>query len=932
MPVMFRAAGAARALSLMLVLTVTGSFNVLPLTAAASLNEEKLSANRVRPRTAPAPASPAGDAEGRGPALEAYGRLPLSFERNEGQADSRVRFTARGEGYKLYLTAGEAVLALGGGREEISAAAVVRLKWKGAARRPGVEGLERLAGRVNYFAGSDPRRWRADVQTFGRVLYPDLYPGVDLLFYGNQRRLEYDFVVAPGADARAIRLEFAGARRLRLDAGGALVVETAAGELRQPKPFVYQDVDGARREVSASYVLRGAREFGFEVGPHDDARPLVIDPVITYSTFLGGAYGESGYGIAVDRAGHAYVTGTTASDDFPLANAFQAGRRGVGDVFVTKLNPGGTAVVYSTYLGGTYADSPSDIAVDDAGHAYVTGGTTSHDFPVTANAYQTNKGGGTSNTDAFVTKLGPSGNALVYSTYLGGANSSEDAGGVAVDRGGNAYVAGTAAAGTAGTSNLPITADAFQTTYGGGAYDAFAAKLNATGSSLVYSTFLGGSAADTCGGLALDRQGNAYVVGETYSADFPTTPGSLRPSKPTETSDAFVTKLNAAGSAVVYSTYLGGSVTDAATGVAVDASGRAHVTGNTSSPDFAVTPDAFQPRIGQLCEGCATNDAFVTRLDVAGGALSYSTFFGGAAGNDTASALALDAAGNFYVAGATDATDLPVLGAFQFEKDYHLDAFVAEFNAAGRLVYSSYLGGLLNDSARDIAADAAGGAYLTGATQSTDFPVTPGAFQTLLNRNGMRNAADAFVTKVSPASVLASDGQISGQVVTDAGEALSGVTVRLKGWSGAAAVTDAAGRYAFGGLQTGARYTVEAARPGYNLAPWSHAFDGLTGSQTADFTATLKIYVITGRLVDDLGRPLAGVSMTLSGAETKTTVTDAGGNYSFSAVGDFDYTVRPSKTLYNFYPAAREYRPLFGDLPYQDFKGSPLPLNLTPGP
>src|SRR5882762_8523809 len=515
------------------------------------------------------PAAAATDAR----VSESYGKLPLRFEANRGQTHKDVRFLSRGPGYNLYLTANEAVLVLskpnadakrdarGAKAQEKSLA--LHMSLVGAARKPLVSGLEEQGGKTNYFIGGDRSKWRSNVPTYTKVRYQNVYPGIDLVYYGNQRQLEYDFVVAPGADPRKIVLGFKGADKLELDAQGNLVLHAAGGDIRQHKPIIYQNIEGSRREIAGGYVRKGANRVGFQVAAYDRGQPLVIDPVLSYSTYLGGSgFNGSGLdlgvGIAVDADGNAYVVGWTNSSNFPTtAGAFQTTFGGGTnfDTFVTKLNPTGSALVYSTYLGGSGSDAGRKIAVDAAGNAYVVGQTSSSNFPTTTGAFQTSFGGGYS--DAFLTKLNSTGSALVYSTYLGGTGE-DDGSGISVDADGNAYVAGFTA-----SADFPATAGAFQTTFGGGYGDAFVAKLDPTGSALIYSTYLGGTDSDAAGnpGLAVDASGNAYVTGETASTDFPTTAGAFQTTL-SGYQNAFVTKLDPSGSALVYSTYLGGSITD----------------------------------------------------------------------------------------------------------------------------------------------------------------------------------------------------------------------------------------------------------------------------------------------------------------------------------------------------------------------------------
>ena len=478
----------------------------------------------------------------------AYGRLPLTFEANQGQTDPQVKFLSRGSGYSLFLTPTQAVMTL---RPKKAPVSVLRMQMVGASPHPQVTGQDVLPGTVSYFRGTDPKAWRTGIATYKKIAYKGVYPGVDLVYYGSQNQLEYDFVVKPGADPKQIALSFAGAKSVTVGAGGDLSLGLAGGAVQWHKPAVYQVVNGVRRAIGSRYVVQG-HEARFQVGQYDAAKPLVIDPALAYSTYLGGSGGDSGNGIAVDSSGSAYVTGNTSSTDFPTTSgALQTTSAGSGDAFVTKLNASGTALVYSTYLGGTGSDSGHAIAVDGSGDAYVTGSTSSTNFPTTAGALQTTSAG---SGDAFVTKLNASGTALVYSTYLGGSGGDSGAS-IGLDGSGDAYVTGSTS-----STNFPTTAGALQTTSAGSG-DAFVTKLNASGTALVYSTYLGGTGSDSGQGITVDSSGVAYVTGNTSSTDFPTTSGALQTTS-AGSGDAFVTKLNASGTALVYSTFLGGSGID----------------------------------------------------------------------------------------------------------------------------------------------------------------------------------------------------------------------------------------------------------------------------------------------------------------------------------------------------------------------------------
>jgi hypothetical protein len=726
-------------------------------------------------------------------AVANYGQLPLSFEANQGQADSSVRFLSRGSGYSLFLTGDGAVLALGqSGRKAGECSASLRATGVGKSVEPAscpssssatqevvrmtlagvadqgqsveVSGEDQLPGKVNYFLGNDPDRWRTDLPTYAKVRYNSVYPGVDLVYYGNQRQLEYDFVVAPGANAARIGLQFAAANRLqlRIAPDGDLVLQGAEGEAVFHKPVVYQEKNGVRQTIRAGFHLVAKNTIGFRLGAYDHARPLIIDPVLTYSTYLGGSgtngTGDQGNGIAVDSSGNAYVVGTTYSTNFPVTGAaFQktnnAALAGQGStVFVTKLNPTGTALVYSTYLGGSGSVSGGDmgygIVLDSANNAYITGATYSIDFPVTCGAFQTTNPSTTEGaTTGFVARLNATGNALAYSTYLGGTgNDASPAHGdvaqaIAVDAAGDAYVTGYTY-----SSNFPVTDDAFQQEYAGNATspNAFMTKLYPNGTAPQYSTFLGGSGGDYGNSIAIDASGDAFATGGTASSNFPVTGGALQ-SALAGSSNAFVVKLNPTGSDEIYSTYLGGNGGDSAQAIAIDKNGFVYVAGNTSSSNFPLTGGVLEGANNGIncyvgnpnCYGSSGNGAFVTKLSANGAELEYSTYLEG--GYTTVTGLAVDGKGSAYVTGSAPTAGVGYFWGFQDTPDAlpvpagGTAAFLVKLDpSAAVLNYATLLGGSSNDGATALALDSTGNVYLTGVANSTDFPITTGAFQTTL--------------------------------------------------------------------------------------------------------------------------------------------------------------------------------------------------------
>jgi hypothetical protein len=761
-----------------------------------------LTAAWAGPASPPQKTSPKQEAQ----IVENYGKLPLTFEANRGQADKSVKFLSRGSGYGLYLTENEAALTLcktvfGPVRSSLqgkvslirksASCDVVRMQLAGASGKASPRGEDRLPEIANYFIGNDPAKWRTSVPTYSRVRYTGIYPGIDLVYYGNQRQLEYDFVVAPGINPHPVRLRFAGAKELRLVADGDLVVTAANGTLAFHKPLVYQVVDGHRLAVAGDFALLAKNTVGFRLGSYDHSKALVIDPVLAYSTYLGGSGQDSATAIAVDATGNAYVTGLTTSIDFPVTQgAFQttnkAGANSSSNAFVTKLNPTGTAQLYSTYLGGSgrldgVGEIGTAIAVDSTGNVYVAGQTFSPDFPVTQGAFQTtNRARGDATCNAFVTKLNPTGTGLLYSTYLGGSGNTnyfgDSASRLVVDSSGDAYVTGSA-----GSPDFPVTQGAFQTTNHAATNEntnAFVTELNPTGTAQLYSTYLGGSGTDRAGdmgnAIAVDTAGDTYVTGLTSSSDFPVTQGAFQTTNKAAantSSNAFVTELNPTGTAQLYSTYLGGSgrvdaVGDKGTAIAVDTDGNVYVGGYTYSADFPVTQGAFQTT--NKCAANKCSNAFVSKLNPTGTAQLFSTFLGGSGGTvivelpvpymtgELANALAIDSSGNVYVAGSTASVDFPVTqGAYQTANHDQpgcvvaciggYNAFITELNSTGSmLLYSTYLGGDgytpriygpffgEGDQANGLALDGSGNVYVAGGAQSFDFPMTAGAFQTAL--------------------------------------------------------------------------------------------------------------------------------------------------------------------------------------------------------
>jgi len=719
-----------------LVMLTAGAFNAPGRTAASSPKPIRATAASYHP------AGPAATTR-----AHAAAALPAGFELNRGQTDRRVTFLAHGSGYTLFLTATEAVLnvttltaahtRMGKTAARPTGGDVVRLRLVGANAHAAITGLDRLPGVSNYLLGHKRSQWRTGVQSYARVSYRDIYHGVNLVYHGTQRQLEYDFVLAPGVSPTAIKLDVLGVRGLRLDRAGNLVLRLSNGDLSQARPVVYQQVRGRRVAVSGRYALLGHGEVGFTVGRHDTHAPLVIDPVLSYATYLGGGADSSdsaGNAIAVTRGGDAYVTGYTSSTSFPTTTgAYSTTSSGAADAFVTKLNPRGT-ILYSTYLGGNDTSAGAGVAVDSAGDAYVAGTTSATDFPTTTNAYSGTAAG---SSDAFVTELNASGAAPVYSTLLGG-NDVDSAAAIALAGPGKAYVTGSTS-----SADFPTTSS-YRATDNSGAV--FVASLNtaATGkNSLVYSTLLGGNGFDTGAGIAVNSAGDAYVTGSTGSTNFPFTTGAYATTT-SGGSDAFVTELDATG-VISYSTYLGGGGDDHGQAIAVNSAGDAYVTGSTGSTNFPqVNPLSAS---GSGCNSLSGNggvDAFVTELNPSGGALVYSTYLGGS-GTDAGYGIAVNSAGDAYVTGSTTSANFPTTpDAYAATNSGGADAFVTKLDAAGHgLLYSTYLGGGSDDTGYGIAANSTG-AYVTGQTYSTNFPTTAGAAD-----GANSGSSSAFVARIT---------------------------------------------------------------------------------------------------------------------------------------------------------------------------------------
>lgn len=692
----------------------------------------------------------------------AYGHLPLYFIKNDGQLGETVRYYERGLGHSILFTDEEILFHFETGGDQATGVfegesrpplrqvhkagdgeargrfSQVRLYPVHMQKEVNVQGLDPQEGKVNYFLGKNPANWKTDIPTYRSVVYREAYPGVDLKFYGSNERLEYDVIVNAGADPSQVKFGYSGIQSLSISEEGDLhLVLPGGGTLIHKKPLAYQEINGERREVEGAFLVephpgKAASEeesfvFGFKLAAYNPAYPLVIDPVLVYSSYLGGSGSDTGYGIAVDSSGYAYVTGRTASSSFPTASALDGSFGGVIDVFVTKFNLAGSALVYSTYLGGSDSDAANAIAVDSSGCVYLTGETLSTDFP-TQNPYSSGLSSA-GYADAFVVKLNANGSALTYSTYLGG--KLYDAGlGIAVDSSGRAYVTGQTI-----STDFPIAGSALQASYGGGGADAFITIFNAAGSTLSCSTYLGGNDADAGYAIAVDGS-YLYVTGETASSNFPITAG-VQTIYGGGDFDAFVLKADRSTLEVVYTTYLGGSGADYGRGIAVASGGVAYVTGTTSSTDFPVA-GAVQETSG------GGDDAFVTQLTADGDDLSFSTYLGGA-GDDIGQAIAVDNKGNAYVAGKTS-------GGFPTKKAVQsvyggggADAFVARIDCTeGEVAYSTYLGGTAADVGRGIALGTGGNVYVTGWTSSYGFPTTSGAFMTAKG-----GGYDVFVTKLN---------------------------------------------------------------------------------------------------------------------------------------------------------------------------------------
>ena len=712
--------------------------------------------------------------------LSALANLPLCFEANRGQTGRPESFVARGRGCSFFVAPTEAVLTLvkcdapvagsrggrgGAGAGTVRQTRALHFEFLGANARAEAGGVGELAGKVNYLLGNDPAQWRAGLSLFAQVRVENIYPGVDLVYYGNQQRLEYDFVVAPKSDPRAIAIRVTGADNIQVDTHGDLIFTLGRDTIRQPKPLLYQTMAGGRKEIPGGYRLTDKQTYAFQIGEYDRERPLVIDPVLSYSTFFGGTGSDIGWDIAVDTNGFVYIAGETLSAGLATPGAFRtnysSGSGFGGDAFIAKFDNLGTTLSYLTYLGGKGDDAALALAVDGAGQAFVTGFTSSTNFPI-ASALHTNLGGpngpsygylGMYPIDAFVTELNASGSGLVFSTYLGG--SADDEGiGIAVDPAGNTYVTGFT-----DSTNFP-TAGASRTNYNGGR-DAFVSKLSPGGSALVYSIYLGGALVENGEGIVADAAGNAYVTGFTSSTNFPIT-NAVQPFLNNPATDAtnhllgahdvFITKINPDGSGLDYSTFLGGGRDDIGFRLTLDTETNVFVTGSAASANFPTGPASNTNLQKGVTLLNILPDVFVTKLAATGTHWVYSLGFGGTA-RDEGWDVAVDAGGNAHLVGLTYSANFPTTNTSGFLRATNpggADAFAAVISTDGTaLVRSAYLGGSGDDFGYGIEVDGAGNDYIIGRTASTNFPAV-GAYQSAFGGTN-----DAFMAKIVVEPTLA---------------------------------------------------------------------------------------------------------------------------------------------------------------------------------
>lgn len=912
---------------LMTALLVVGS--VLALRQSASVPYlNSAAASEFSPLSAPV-AVPA-----RPDVRTAFGQLPLFFEPNQGQTDAQVKFVAHGSGYGLFLTSSQAVLTL----QHQSHVEVVRMELDQANLNAPVQGTQPLPGKSNYLIGSDASKWHRNIPQYARVEYSGVYPGVDLVYYGQQGQLEYDFRVAPGADPRQIALRFNGSAKPQLQ-GGNLILRTASGDVTFAAPHIYQTVGNnngggndssshgngnGQRAVAGRFIQLASDKIGFEIGDYDRTRTLVIDPVLGYSTYLGGSGNETYPTIAIDAAPlpNAYVTGSTTSMDFPIvANTttppFQSTLKGAANVFVAKINPTGSALIYSTYLGGTGTDASSGIAVDSGFNVYVAGTTSSADFPVTSStAFQ--RAPKTTGNHVFVTKLDSNGSVLLYSTYLSGSGT-DTAAGIAIDNKSDAFVTGTTTSTDFPTFGAGLTATCCPVS-NPAANQFFVAKVNTLGTSsasLAYSTYFGGgnpsNAVATGGGIAVDSSGNAYITGGANflhtgdaTTDFPIlnaqqgclntlgSPASC-PATGVGAQDAFVAKINpnaAPGAQLIYSTYLGGNLEDVGYGIAVDTANNAYVTGKTSSPaitglstskpyqqTLATAPDAFVAKIGNpVTVNGVLNPVYP---------LNYFSYLGGN-GTDIGYAIAVDAIQGVRVTGSTTSTDFPLLATgesalvpppIQSTLQGGIDAFVARIDtttttsSTGAGQFATYLGGSGDDRGTGIAVDSNGAAYVTGETASTNFPVVSPAIQ-----SSRKGAMDAFVSKLVPVSSLTLTASVSPTTVGLGNQASFKYTITNPGPETAANVV-------FTGAvpTTNGTFTSVTSSPGSCTPPTATVITCTIGTLTAGSSATVTV-ILTPTSAGSLGNSGSVTANGTAGVSASTSVT----------VTDFSISVAPT--------------------------------------